>query len=381
MGATYNGQRFKRKVRDYQKPTQAIKRSKQMKRINDFEFQNQHHDEKRNFTPFGFSSNVNHSGFNHLTLPIQKRSKTDLMYQNGSNYIQMEAPSSYYTPNVDTKNNIQQRTSNQTPNQTNYIASGIDLSRKNDHINTNIQSSIGLGDVGNNSVNTPSKYTQKEDNNIPFTTTKGFQFTEDTNKLILSLDRDLINFISSGGVSIPPPPELLDKTSLKIRRQNVIDALYNKKDKQCPNCGLRFAQEDKTQFDDHLDEHFRQNDELNRTRRGELWNRRKWYPNFAKIKLAETKVQEDDNTKHQPQQKIPMILIDEIMLGLNEDIVKCSLCCEDFEQIFIDDHDLHYKTNFKEKFVLSHELKEGWYLKNAIWSGTEVIHPTCSNEK
>ena len=70
-----------------------------------------------------------------------------------------------------------------------------------------------------------------------------------------------------------------------------------------------------------------------------------------------------------------MIPIDEILLAINEDIVKCHLCREDFEQIFIDDQEYRYNAN---PFYAG--LNEGWYLKNAVWSGSNVIHPTCSNE-
>ena len=70
-----------------------------------------------------------------------------------------------------------------------------------------------------------------------------------------------------------------------------------------------------------------------------------------------------------------MIPIDNILLAVNNDIVKCSLCHEEFDQIYIHDQNLLYKSNPKYS-----NLKEGWYLKNAAWSSSsEVIHPTCSN--
>ena len=70
-----------------------------------------------------------------------------------------------------------------------------------------------------------------------------------------------------------------------------------------------------------------------------------------------------------------MIPIDNILLAVNNDIIKCNLCNEEFEQIYIHDQDLLYKSNSKYA-----NLAEGWYLKNATWStSSEVIHPTCSN--
>ena len=198
---------------------------------------------------------------------------------------------------------------------------------------------------------------------------------QETNKLLLSLDPELINLVANHK-SIPAP-EITDKASLKIRRQNVIDALYNKEDKQCPNCGLRFSKDDKASLDAHLDEHYRIKSEHNKSRRGEHWKRRAWYPRFAVINsLTEDKSSDtNEQKKEEVKEEIPpMIPIDNILLAVNNDIIKCNLCCEEFDQIYIHDQDLLYKANSKyEKF------KEGWYLKNAIWSGTEVMHPTCSN--
>jgi len=62
-------------------------------------------------------------------------------------------------------------------------------------------------------------------------------------------------------------------------------------------------------------------------------------------------------------------------LEINSDIVKCSLCLEDFDQIYINDQDLLYNANLQ-----TGKLKDGWHLKNAVWSGSETIHPTCSNK-
>jgi len=71
-----------------------------------------------------------------------------------------------------------------------------------------------------------------------------------------------------------------------------------------------------------------------------------------------------------------MIAIDNIILGINNDIVKCSLCHEMFDQVYINDQDLLYKSNLQQE-----GLKDGWYLKNAIWNGnSDVVHPTCLNE-
>ena len=72
--------------------------------------------------------------------------------------------------------------------------------------------------------------------------------------------------------------------------------------------------------------------------------------------------------------KLPMILIDEIE---GTKAFKCKLCCEEFEQIFIDDQEHVWKGKMK----INGKLKEGWYLKDAIRCDGNLIHPTCSNER
>ena len=87
--------------------------------------------------------------------------------------------------------------------------------------------------------------------------------------------------------------------------------------------------------------------------------------------------EQNDNFKKKEveDESIPMIPIDDILLAVNNDIIKCNMCDEEFDQIYIHDQDLSYIYNPKYS-----KLKEGWYLKNAAWSSTsEVIHPTCSN--
>ena len=82
------------------------------------------------------------------------------------------------------------------------------------------------------------------------------------------------------------------------------------------------------------------------------------------------------NYKKEPAETIPMICIDDIVLGINKDMVKCNLCHEEFDQVYINDQDLQYKINLQQG-----KLKDGWYLKNAIWTGSsDVVHPTCLNE-
>merc|ERR1712038_1789270 len=112
-----------------------------------------------------------------------------------------------------------------------------------------------------------------------------FQLSEEANKLLLSLDPHLINLVASHKTTVPAP-DLRDKSSVKIRRQNIIDALFNKEGKQCSNCGLRFSKDDKASFEEHLDWHYIEKSELNKPLREQQSRRRAWYPKFATIKFS-----------------------------------------------------------------------------------------------
>lgn len=351
----------KRKVSDFQKPIQP-KRSRPTKRIHNFAFQN-HKDD------------MIHSLDAHISTPSTKYHRPDNIFNSCNPTISNTyLASTYHSQKGDTQNEYPKQVFNQIKNGNKFDQNSFTTYTQDNSFPRDIQGSSTtiLPKCGQNDLSNASNHIL-----IP---TKDFWLSDRTNNLLLSLDRDLINLVSgqNGPISYP---QITDRASLKIRRQNVIDALFNNEDRQCPNCGLRFSKEDKTSFDNHLDEHFRKKSEINRKKRGELFNRRKWYPDFAKIKSFETTDSEvilpilnTDKKKEESEEKLPMIPIDNIVLGINKDIVRCNLCREDFEQIYVHDQELLYKKHLKYG-----ELKEGWYLKNAIWSGSEVIHPTCSN--
>jgi len=358
---------YKRKVSDYQKPIQAKRnRNINQSRIHDFSFQNHHgkNDLKgnrmQNNQYFGqknhntetFNGNV---GFRNNT-PSLEAVAFNSRYGTQNNHRQGHNPE----PNTLPMRNFTQYHPNNFSNQSSLNMEPASV-YSNDY-------GVIKHSPDFSSINIPLNNTNTIENN-------NLHLNEETNQLLLSLDPELINLVANH--KIIPAPEITDKSSLKIRRQNVIDALYNKEDKKCPNCGLRFSKDDKASLDAHLDEHYRINSENNKSRRGEHWKRRAWYPRFAVIKSLTEEKSSDTNEQKMEEVKEeipPMIPIDNILLAINNDIIKCNLCCEEFDQIYIHDQDLLYKANSKyEKF------KEGWYLKNAIWSGTEVIHPTCSN--
>lgn len=364
---------FKRKVSDFQKPTQP-KRNRQIKptRLTDFSFQ--HHRQSNDlignkgwYNPKPWSNEFN-SGVNNGNSVFEniKSNSSNTSYNKG-----------YFTQNHHAQPRNMERNSNFVKDHTqlhsNYIFQQylpeVVHSKSSAEQNTILQHLPNHG-MPNTHATTLQNETTSVNNHL--------QPNEELNKLLLSLDPDLINLVASHKTALPPP-DLLDKSSLKIRRRNIIDTLYNKEDKQCPNCGLRFSKDKKELFENHLDEHFRTKSELNKVRqRGDL-KRRAWYPKFATIKsiMEERAIEENDNNKKEEveEESVPMILIDNIVLAVNNDIIKCNMCQEEFDQIYIHDQDLSYSYNPKYA-----KLKEGWYLKNAAWSSTsEVIHPTCSN--
>lgn len=366
----YHNQRSNGKVSGYQKPTYT-KRSRQRKELNEFAFQNHLYGLKRDSV--ASKQNPNQQVFNHQKLPISDVGRYESFNQNSINSIGYQGGSSYYTNNPNVSRNILKQPFQQTLNSTSYNTEFIaDSNSSPSKVTAPFMNYFTSNGVQNSSIK------EHNDQNsyypLPFIAERGIQINDKTNKLLLSLDRDLINLVSGTNSEIPLP-QLSDKASLKLRRQNVIDSLYNKEDNQCPHCGLRISKDENGLFQAHLDEHFRKKSFVNKLKRGELQMRREWYPNFAKIKSVESQ-DNTSNYKKEPAETIPMICIDDIVLGINKDIVKCNLCYEEFDQVYINDQELLYKTNLQQG-----KLKDGWYLKNAIWTGSsDVVHPSCLNE-
>ena len=364
---------YKRKVSDFQKPTQP-KRNRQINptRLTDFSFQHhrQSNDVKGNkgwYNPNPWANDFNFGVNNGISV-------FEDIESNSSN---TSFDKGYFTQNHHQQPGNMERSSNFAKDHTRPL-SNYNFNQylpEVVHSKSSAEQNTILQHLSNHGIpNTHATTLQNETASI----NNCLQANEELNKLLLSLDPDLINLVASHKTALPPP-DLLDKSSLKIRRQNVIDTLYNKEDKQCPNCGLRFSKDKKELFENHLDEHFRTKSELNKVRQGRHLKRRAWYPKFAIIKsITEERVieQNDNNKKEEVEEESePMIPIDNILLAVNNDIIKCNMCHEEFDQIYIHDQDLSYSYNPKYA-----KLKEGWYLKNAAWSSTsEVIHPTCSN--
>ena len=66
------------------------------------------------------------------------------------------------------------------------------------------------------------------------------------------------NKLFKEGVSYLLPSELEKlKEGLKERQESIIQQLYRPHDLQCKSCGVRFSKEKRTQYDSHLDWHFR----------------------------------------------------------------------------------------------------------------------------
>jgi len=362
---------YKRKVSDYQKPTQ-VKRNKQIHstRITDYSFQNHHR-------PIDLKGNI---GLN-LQTPWSNYSNTEAV--NGNTGLGHPTPwlnsgdlhsNGYKNNDYQYSKNIEQN----IPTIRSVVPPNHSYSTQHSLYPSGLSSSHS---EENRAPRGWPNWSKKQSQTRPLDSTApmndSFQLNEEANKLLLSLDPHLINLIASHKTTVPAP-DLMDKSSLKIRRQNIIDALFNKEDKQCSNCGLRFSKDDKASFDEHLDWHYREKSELNKTLREKQSRRRVWYPKFATIKSSKEENVMNNNVKEKEkveEDNPAMIPIDNILLAVNNDIIKCNLCNEEFEQIYIHDQDLLYKSNSKYA-----NLAEGWYLKNATWStSSEVIHPTCSN--
>ena len=370
--------RFKKKVSGYQKPIHVNRGRSTAKKFNDFSFQHHNQIDLRNNQPPTIGLPYNDVYSEHAYQKIQNSpSIAPNLYWQANDIYQKNTNSGYQ----DERNYDFYKQPRQSPQQQRKPNHDIGHSSNGPNLNatmfmdTSAYNPTGdvLLEVSRTQYQTHSTSQQSDRRGHTL------QVNEDANRLLASLDRDLINLVSAGNATLHSP-ELTNKSSLKIRRQNVIDKLYNKEEKQCPNCGIRFPKDDKKLFDDHLDEHFRKNSLQRRIKSGMengtlIENRRRWYPNFAKIKSGDTVMTNTMKEEIEPEEKIPMIPIDDIVLEINKDIVKCNLCQEDFEQIYVNDQNLLYKTNFQ-----AGTLKDGWYLKNAVWSGADVIHPTCSNE-
>jgi hypothetical protein len=226
MPGVNNGQRNKRKVSGYQKPTHG-KRGRQTKRINEFAFQNHQNDLKRYSASMSLSQYPNHPVHDHRSLPLSEAGSFGPFYQNVPTSTEIQGNSSYYTKQSNVPSNMSQQPLHQMWNSPSYNTGFIvDTSSSKSNFTTPSQNYFHLNDVENYPTKVYSDHTKTIHGHIPNVAENGFQINEETNKLLLSLDRNLINLVSGRNSDIPPP-QLTDKASLKLRRQNVIDALFN----------------------------------------------------------------------------------------------------------------------------------------------------------
>ena len=258
--------RFKRKVSGYQKPIHVTRGRNTANKFNDFSFQHPNLTDLRNNQPSNIGLPYNDVHSEHAYQKIQNSpSIAPNLYWQDDNKYQKNMTSGYQ----DERYYDFYKQPRQSPQR--QEKHDLDIGHSSNGPNWNATRLMGTsvynptGDFllgGSRTQNQSHSISQQND-------TRGhtLQFNEDTNRLLASLDRDLINIVSAGNTTLHSP-ELTNKSSLKIRRQNVIDQLYNKEEKQCPNCGIRFPKDDKKLFDDHLDEHFRKNSLQRRIKSG-----------------------------------------------------------------------------------------------------------------
>jgi len=146
--------------------------------------------------------------------------------------------------------------------------------------------------------------------------------------------------------SVPSPPPNIETSEneipsigfvmedLKTRHDSVINTLYS--GMQCGNCGLRFSQDDKKFYDNHLDWHFH-NNRIGRD--GRKSASRTWFH------MKETWMGMDDTTDYEEKAKSSVFELERKMQNaaasenstscsvLREDEV-CNICCEPFEQFW-----------------------------------------------
>ena len=301
IGSTENRQRFKRKVSAYQKPTKPMTRSrrKYQKSTREYIFQNQSNE--RRYSPIRSGSVESHKNKNVAPNFPQSQSYGTKLLRMNNDYSASNTTTPIYHPREYQDQSLFSQT-NLTPE----LIGNNALQPRSYPYSSQSNHPTQLNQMGSNA--TMPHMVQDHNSNVqsqfPYPPPlPKFQLSESANKLLLSLDSNLINFVASQNSSpnAIPVPILTDKTSLRIRRQNVIDALYNKEDKQCGVCSLRFPRQHTQELAEHLDAHFleqRQN------------KQRMWYTEAAKIINRVDDVQCD------------MVELEK----KNDAIMKCSLC-------------------------------------------------------
>ena len=159
------------------------------------------------------------------------------------------------------------------------------------------------------------------------------------------------------------PNVVLGQTDLKKRYDAVIESLYGDLSQQCANCGLRFGEEAKAAYADHLDWHFRQNrKEKEKLKRA---SSRKWYmseKDWLEYKEVEDKNEKapsffdtisSDEEEEKEEVSCPVTLSNGI-----EAANECGICGDPFTKFWND-------------------KAEDWHFKEAIRVGDETFHYHC----
>ncbi|KAI0979535.1 hypothetical protein GJ496_000706 [Pomphorhynchus laevis] len=151
----------------------------------------------------------------------------------------------------------------------------------------------------------------------------------------------------------------LNVEDMKHFDKSVIDAFYV--GTQCPQCGLRFGNELKSQYQTHLDWHFRWNRKEKDVILGGRTMHREWYYSLdVWLKIEEIR---DDNDIVLPEDEsldksAPKREFYSCPAALDDCENICRVCFESFDQFYNDE-------------------REEWHLKEAVRVGDWVYHATC----
>eukprot|EP00127_Corallochytrium_limacisporum_P001331 Clim_evm21s51 gene=Clim_evmTU21s51 len=156
-----------------------------------------------------------------------------------------------------------------------------------------------------------------------------------------------------------------DPSSLAQRSDNVIASIYDDLSLQCQTCGLRFGKARKSDFEDHMDWHFREN-KKEKERATKVFSR-KWYvpeEEWQQLKDAdealerEMEVAEQAAEEEEQATKVYSIKVPEVETAENS---ICGHCGEPFKKFW------------------NEELEE-WHYKDAIMIDGQAYHVSCHED-
>lgn len=179
---------------------------------------------------------------------------------------------------------------------------------------------------------------------------------------------------SKSGQKLESIPEIeLEYSSLIVKHPAVFDALMPLDSFQCKTCGLRFRKSAELDFNDHLDWHFKKNQEKRDTSEKKKSISRMWYisrhewTNYTDATTREERSKSDAFEKSQKSEANEVDQVQEetsVMIQKDSDGIDekgfCGICKEPLETYFHDD-----------------DGEDEWRFKNAVRRDGFLYHFTC----